>query len=80
MKTTTGNIITSDPAVWQRLERHVRERTLSGIRLCNARNDAIIRRAKQRDWALTLIVVLIAASAFMGVALAVSSALLGGGQ
>ena len=68
------------PAQWDRIEAHVRERTLSGIRLCNARNDAIIRRAKRRDWALTLIVVLIAASAFMGVALAVSSALLGGGQ
>ena len=68
------------PDQWARLERHVRERTLSGIRLCNARNDAIIKRAKRRDWALTLIAVLIAASAFMGVALAVSSALLGGGQ
>ena len=68
------------PDQWARVERHVRERTLSGIKMCNERNDKIIRRAKRRDWALTLIVVLIAASAFMGVALAVSSAMLGQGQ
>ena len=37
------------PAQWDRIEAHVRERTLSGIRLCNERNDKIIRRAKVRD-------------------------------
>ena len=67
-------------AAWQRMEAHRRERADKAIRHCNAANDAIIKRAQRRDWALTLIVVLIAASAFMGVALAVSSAMLGGGQ
>ena len=65
---------------WRRMEAHVRARADGAIRSCNAANDRIIRRAKRRDWALTLIVVLIAASAFMGVALAVSSAMLGQGQ